>query len=65
MRVATEAGTHSPWASRLLEERGHEVLVTNPRKLHLIYKVKHKTDKLDAENLGNGSPGWIRSSSHR
>jgi transposase len=26
MRVAIEAGTHSPWASRLLEECGHEVL---------------------------------------
>jgi hypothetical protein len=49
MRVAIEAGTHSPWASRLLEECGHEVLVANPRKLHLIYKGKHKTDKLDAE----------------
>ena len=51
MRVAIEAGTHSPWASRLLEECGHEVLVANPRKLHLIYKGKHKTDKIDAENL--------------
>src|SRR5688500_17398998 len=27
MRIAIEAGTHSPWASRLLEECGHEVLV--------------------------------------
>jgi transposase len=51
MRVAIEAGTHSPWVSRLLEECAHEVLVANPRKLHLIYKAKHKTDKLDAENL--------------
>ena len=51
MRVAIEAGTHSPWASRLLEECGHEVLVANPRKVHLIYKGNHKTDKIDAENL--------------
>ena len=29
MRVAIEAGTHSPWTSRLLEECGHEVLVAN------------------------------------
>ena len=36
MRVAIEAGTHSPWASRLLQEAGHEVLVANPRKLRLI-----------------------------
>jgi hypothetical protein len=29
MRIAIEAGTHSPWASRVLEECGHEVLVAN------------------------------------
>jgi transposase len=49
--VAIEAGTHSPWASRLLKECAHEVLVANPRKTRLIYGDKHKTDKLDAENL--------------
>ncbi len=28
LRIAIEAGTHSPWASRVLEEEcGHEVLV--------------------------------------
>ncbi len=27
LRIAIEAGTHSPWVSRLLEECGHEVLV--------------------------------------
>ena len=27
MRIAIEAGTHSPWASRVLEECGHEILV--------------------------------------
>ena len=37
LRVAIEAGTHSPWASRLLERLGHEVLVANARKLRLIY----------------------------
>ncbi len=37
LRIAIEAGTHSPWASRVLEECGHEVLVTNPRKVRLIY----------------------------
>ncbi len=26
MRIAIEAGTHSPWASRVLKECGHEVL---------------------------------------
>lgn len=38
MRIAIEAGTHSPWVSRLLEEEcGHEVLVANARKTRLIY----------------------------
>jgi transposase len=37
MRIAIEAGTHSPWVSRLLKECGHEVLVANARKLRLIY----------------------------
>src|SRR3712207_6224848 len=50
LRVAIEAGTHSPWASRVLKECGHEVLVANPRKV-LIYANKRKTDQIDAENL--------------
>jgi transposase len=51
MRIAIETGTHSPWASRVLEECGHEVLVANARKLRLIYANKRKTDEIDAENL--------------
>jgi transposase len=51
MRIAIEAGTHSPWASRVLEECGHEVLVANARKLRLIYANKQKSDEIDAENL--------------
>src|SRR5687768_11998681 len=51
MRIAIEAGTHSPWASRVLEECGHEVLVANAHKLRLIYSNKRKTDEIDAENL--------------
>jgi transposase len=51
MRIAIEAGTHSPWVSRALEECGHEVLVANARKLRLIYANKQKTDEVDAENL--------------
>ena len=51
LRIAIEAGTHSPWVSRVLEECGHEVLVANARKLRLIYANKRKTDKVDAENL--------------
>ena len=51
MRIAIEAGTHSPWVSRVLEECGHEVLVANARKLRLIYANRQKTDEVDAENL--------------
>ena len=51
LRVAIEAGTHSPWVSRLLEECGHEVLVANPRRTRLIYANKRKTDEVDAESL--------------
>jgi len=51
MRIAIEAGTHSPWASRVLEECGHEVLVANARKTRFIYANTRKTDEIDAENL--------------
>ncbi len=51
VRVALEAGTHSPWISRLLETMGHEVLIGNPRKLRMIYASMTKTDVRDAEML--------------
>jgi len=44
-----EAGTHSPWISRLLNEMGLTVYVGNPRKLRLIWD---STDKSDARILG-------------
>src|SRR5215212_6930873 len=49
LRIAIEAGTHSPWVSRVLEECSREVLVANARKLRLIYANKRKTDEIDAE----------------
>lgn len=52
MRIAIEAGTHSPWVSRQLGELGHDVIVANPRKLRLIYENESKTDRVDAEYLG-------------
>jgi transposase len=48
LRVAIEAGTHSPWVSHLLKECGHEVLVANARKVRLIYSNERKTDEVDA-----------------
>ena len=61
MRIAIEAGTHSPWVSRLLEECGHEVLVANARKLRLIYSNKRKTDEVDALRTWHEWRVWIRS----
>jgi transposase len=50
-RVAMEVGTHSRWASHLLTELGHEVLVANARKLRVIYHNPRKDDRADAEIL--------------
>lgn len=46
-----EAGCHSPWISRLLEGRGHKVVIANPRKLRAIYESNNKNDQRDAEML--------------
>jgi transposase len=50
--VAIEAGTHSPWISRLLEEMGCRVYVGNPRKLRFIWDSNDKSDQRDARILG-------------
>lgn len=51
MRIALEAGTHSPWVSQLLEGLGHDVIVANPRRLRLIYTNRRKNDRVDARYL--------------
>jgi transposase len=51
LSVAIEAGTHSPWVSRLLAECGHEVVVANPRKTRLIHAGSRKNGRMDAEKL--------------
>lgn len=50
-RVVMEVGTHSPWVSRMAEEKGHEVGVANARRLRLIYENNQKCDRVDAEML--------------
>ena len=50
--VAMEAGTSSPWVSRLLTKMGHEVVVGNPRKLRAIWDADDKSDERDARILG-------------
>ena len=49
--VAVEAGTHSPWISRLLKEIGCTVYVGNPRKLRIIWDSYDKSDQRDAKIL--------------
>lgn len=49
--VAIEAGTHSPWISRLLQELGCRVYVGNPYKLRMIWDSTDKSDERDARML--------------
>src|SRR6266566_780162 len=67
-RVVLEAGTHSPWASRVLQRLGHEVLVANPRKLRALYENDSKDDRVDAEYLarvGRLDPALLKPITHR
>lgn len=67
-RIVMEAGTHSPWVSRLLADCGHEVLVANPRKLALITQNDRKDDPVDAEllaRLGRVDPQLLSPIEHR
>ena len=41
-RIVLEAGSHSPWMSRLLLELGHEVYVANPRRLRAILREREQ-----------------------
>ncbi|MDQ8208970.1 transposase [Coraliomargarita sp. SDUM461003] len=43
-----EAACHSPWISRLFNQRGHKVVVANPRKVRAIYQTDNKNDERDA-----------------
>ena len=56
-RVAMEVGTHSRWASHLLTELGHDVLVANARKLKAIYHNPRKGDRADADPRQIGPSG--------
>jgi transposase len=66
--IAIEAGTHSPWVSRLLQASGHEVLIANPRKTPFIYANERKTDRADAQMLARmarSDPHVLKPISHR
>jgi transposase len=67
-RVVLEVGTHSPWVSRWLEDRGHEVIVANTRAVQLIAQNDAKDDRADAEllaRLGRADPKLLRPIRHR
>jgi len=49
--VALEAGTHSPWMFRVIQECGHDVIVSNPRQVPLISQNNQKSDDHDPELL--------------
>ena len=57
--VVMEAGTHSPWVSRFLQELGLRVIVANPRKTRAIYQNERKSDRRDAMMCWPASPGSI------
>jgi len=50
-RVVVEAGTHSPWISRVFSHLGNEVIVANPRRVQLISQSTRKNDQADAQTL--------------
>jgi transposase len=67
-RIVVECGTHSPWVSRWLKERGHEVIVANPRNLRLLTESSDKNDSNDAYGLasiGRTNPELLKPIRHR
>lgn len=64
--VVMEAGTHSPWVSRLLDGLGHSCLVADPAMLSS--KARKKNDKVDAKKLarwGRSDPEMLHPITHR
>ena len=67
-RIVLEAGSQSPWMSRVLRALGYAVLVADPRRVELISKDPRKTDRRDAEMLarmGAAAPELLGSVHHR
>lgn len=50
-RAALETGTHSGWASRVLQTCALDVTVANAREVRKIHQSDHKNDRADAEML--------------
>ena len=67
-RVVLEVGPHSRWASQVIQECGHEVLIANARKVRLIAESNDKDDAADAEILarvGRVDPKLLSPIEHR
>ncbi|MBI4569190.1 MAG: IS110 family transposase [Planctomycetes bacterium] len=67
-RVVMEAGQHSPWVSRLMAEKGHEVVVVNPRRVRLVAESLKKSDRSDAAmlaRLAQTAPDLLMEVQHR
>ena len=58
LRIALECGTHSPWVSRLLTQLGHQVIVTNARKIPAITGSESKNDRNRGPSDRSSSLGW-------
>lgn len=66
--VVMEAGTHSPWISRLIEGADHPVIIANARKTRAIWQSDRKDDFRDAQmlaRLGRVDPLLLSPVSHR
>ena len=61
-RVVLKVGAHSPWISRLLNQRGFEVVVANPRRVKLISQNDSKTDLVGAGGAPGASPNTCQGS---
>jgi len=67
-KLVLEAGSQSPWMSRVLRAQGHEVQVADPRRVQLISQDPRKTDRRDAEMLakmGAAMPELLGDVHHR
>ena len=59
MRCVVEASPLAEWASRRLEELGHEAVIIDARRAKAIVCTKKKTDRVNARDLANmARTGW-------
>jgi transposase len=67
-QVILEVGPHSRWMQKRLSALGHSVRVVDARKIQLISRSQHKTDRRDARTLaqlGAGVPEVLGDIRHR